>query len=109
MASRATEIFERSKIDEKRQLITFVFSNLRLQGKKLDFSLRSPFDLMVNRASYTSWLGLLGYSSNRAISTSSRTRAIFETALKGCLTSALRRIKSVQINGCIGALELDLR
>ena len=51
------EIFERSKTEQRRELIAFVFSNLRLRGKKLEFSLRSPFDLMVNRAIYTSWLG----------------------------------------------------
>jgi hypothetical protein len=59
LASRAAEIFGRSKTDQKRQLIAFVFSNLRLKGKKLAFSLRSPFDLMVNRANYTSWLAFL--------------------------------------------------
>ena len=59
MASRAAELFERSKIEQKRQLIAFVFSNLRLSGKKLDFSLRSPFDLMVNRPDYASWLAFL--------------------------------------------------
>src|ERR1700726_3403237 len=47
LASRAAEIFERSKTEQKRQLLAFVFSNLRLRGKKLEFSLRSPFDLMV--------------------------------------------------------------
>lgn len=57
LASRATELFERSKVEQKRQLIAFVFSNLRLRGKKLDYSLRSPFDLMVNRPNYASWLG----------------------------------------------------
>ena len=57
VASRAAEIFERSKIEQKRQLIAFVFSNLKLRGKKLEFALRSPFDLMVNRRSYASWLG----------------------------------------------------
>jgi len=57
VASRAADIFERSKIEQKRQLIAFVFSNLKLKGKKLEFSLRSPFDLMVNRRSYASWLG----------------------------------------------------
>ena len=57
LASRAVELFERSKAEQKRQLIAFVFSNLRLNGKKLDYSLRSPFDLMVNRPSYASWLG----------------------------------------------------
>ena len=49
LASRAAELFERSKTDQKRQLIAFVFSNLQLRGKKLEFSLRSPFDLMVDR------------------------------------------------------------
>jgi hypothetical protein len=50
---------ERSKIEEKRQLIAFVFSNLRMKGKKLEFSLRSPFDLMVNRRDYSGWLPFL--------------------------------------------------
>lgn len=59
MASRAAELFERSKAEQKRQLIAFVFSNLRLRGKKLDYSMRSPFDLMVNRPNYASWLAFL--------------------------------------------------
>jgi site-specific DNA recombinase len=57
LASRAVELFERSKTEQKRQLIALVFSNLRLRGKKLEYSLRSPFDLMVNRPTHTSWLG----------------------------------------------------
>ena len=57
LASRAADLFERSKTEQKRQRVAFVFSNLRLKGKKLELSLRSPFDLMVNRASYSSWLG----------------------------------------------------
>lgn len=57
LASRAAELFERSKTEQKRELLAFVFSNLCLRGKKLEFSLRSPFDLMVDRADHTSWLG----------------------------------------------------
>jgi site-specific DNA recombinase len=57
VASRAAELFERSKIEQKRELIAFVFSNLQLRGKKLEYSMRSPFDLMVNRATYEEWLG----------------------------------------------------
>ncbi len=57
IASRAADIFERSNIEQKRQLIAFVFSNLHLRGKKLEFSLRSPFDLMVDRPDHASWLG----------------------------------------------------
>jgi DNA invertase Pin-like site-specific DNA recombinase len=53
LASRAAELFERSKMDQKRQLVAFVFSNLQLRGKKLEFSLRSPFDLMVNRRDHS--------------------------------------------------------
>jgi hypothetical protein len=59
VASRAAELFERSKTEQKRELLAFVFSNLRLRGKKLEFSLRSPFDLMVNRADHSSWLAFL--------------------------------------------------
>jgi hypothetical protein len=59
VASRAADLFERSKTEQKRELIAFVFSNLRLRGKKLEFSLRSPFDLMANRADHTSWLAFL--------------------------------------------------
>ncbi len=57
LASRAADLFERSNIDQKRQLLAFVFSNLRLRGRKLEFSMRSPFDLMVGRADYPDWLG----------------------------------------------------
>ncbi len=57
LAPRSAEIFDSSKTEEKRQLLAFVFSNLALRGKKLEFSLRSPFDLMVNRRTYASWLG----------------------------------------------------
>jgi hypothetical protein len=56
VASRAGDLFERSKIEQKRELLAFVFSNLCLKGKKLEFSLRSPFDLMTNRTNHTSWL-----------------------------------------------------
>ena len=59
VASRAGELFERSKTEQKRELLAFVFSNLRLRGKNLEFSLRSPFDLMVNRADHASWLAFL--------------------------------------------------
>jgi hypothetical protein len=59
LASRASELFDRSKTEQKRELLAFVFSNLRLRGKTLEFSLRSRFDLMVNRADHSSWLAFL--------------------------------------------------
>lgn len=57
VASRAATLFERSKTEQKRELMGFVFSNLRLRGEKLEFSLRSPFDLTVGRQDHSGWLG----------------------------------------------------
>ena len=57
LASRAYEIFESSKTNEKRQLIAFMFSNLRMNGSKLLFDLKQPFNLMMNVNSHHEWLG----------------------------------------------------
>jgi DNA invertase Pin-like site-specific DNA recombinase len=48
LASQAYDLFESSTIDEKRQLLGYAFSNLELEGAKLQFSLRKPFDLFAN-------------------------------------------------------------
>lgn len=57
VASRAADLFERSNNEQKRKLVSLVFSNLHLNGKMLDYTMRSPFDLMVNRPNHASWLG----------------------------------------------------
>lgn len=36
LTNKAAELFESSKINEKRELINFLFSNLRLRGQKLE-------------------------------------------------------------------------
>jgi len=55
LASKAYEIFESSKIEEKRQLIAFMFSNLRINGGKLLFDLKQPFNLITNLRSHQMW------------------------------------------------------
>lgn len=47
LASRAREIFESSEVGEKRQLLNFVFQNLKLEDKKLLTDVREPFCTMV--------------------------------------------------------------
>ncbi len=42
---------------EKRQLINFMFSNLRINGKKLMFDLKQPFNLVVDLGGHPEWLG----------------------------------------------------
>lgn len=48
VAERAFEIFESSEDEEKRQFLTFMLQNSVLNGKKLDFTLREPFDAILN-------------------------------------------------------------
>jgi hypothetical protein len=44
LASRAWEIFESSEVQEKTQLLNFLLQNCELQGKKLSFKLKIPFE-----------------------------------------------------------------
>ncbi len=56
LASQAYEIFKSSKIPEKREIINLAFSNLKLRGKKLEYTLRKPLNLMVNLGQCPEWL-----------------------------------------------------
>lgn len=58
LAKRAGELFKRSSPEEKRELLKMVLSNPQLDGKKLVFSIRSPFQAILNVSS--SPIGLRG-------------------------------------------------
>lgn len=53
LAQKAYEVFKSSEIEEKRQLLNFLLQNPKLQGKKLLFELKTPFDtvLQANKCS----------------------------------------------------------
>lgn len=53
LAKRAYKIFQSSEVSEKRQLLNFLLQNCKLQGKKLLFELKTPFDtvLQANKCS----------------------------------------------------------
>ena len=55
LAQRASEIFESSEIEEKRQLVGFVFQNLELDGKKLLFETKTPFERVLEHQSTHDW------------------------------------------------------
>ena len=57
IASKAYEIFESSNIEQKRKLINYVFSNIRLNGLSIEYDLRKPFDMMVDCQTYSDYLG----------------------------------------------------
>ena len=57
LCSRAPKLFESSKVEQKRALINFLLSNLELRGKKLEYTLKKPFDVLVNLNHCSNWLG----------------------------------------------------
>lgn len=48
LAARAREIFEGSEVEEKRQLLNFVFQNRKLDGKSLSIQACEPFTTLEN-------------------------------------------------------------
>lgn len=59
LASRAAELFdsEWTTIEQKRYLLDTVFSNMRLNGKILEFNLKQPFDVLANMSKTNTWCG----------------------------------------------------
>lgn len=56
LGSRSAEIFRRSKAEEKRALINFVLSNATIEGKKLRYKAKFPFDMVLEYAPRSAWL-----------------------------------------------------
>lgn len=57
LANRASELYQSSKAEEKRQLIDFALSNLRLKGKKLLYNYKKPFNMMASYTNNDDWQG----------------------------------------------------
>ncbi len=55
LASGALETFKGSTTTEKRKLLNFVFANLELNGCKLDYTLRPPFDMFIKCSEIGEW------------------------------------------------------
>ncbi len=56
IASKAHDIFKSSELEEKRRIINILFPNLEMNAKKLEFTLRKPFDMFLNFKEYPNWL-----------------------------------------------------
>jgi len=56
LATQAHELFLYANLSEKRSLINFVFSDITLTGKNLHYTLRKPFDLIVDLSKCEDWL-----------------------------------------------------
>lgn len=56
LANRAPELYQNSKEEQKRQLVNFVLSNLRLEGKKLLYNYKKPFNELALCSKNANWL-----------------------------------------------------
>lgn len=57
LASKAYDIFQSSKIAEKHNLIAFMFSNLKLNGENLVFTLKKPLLEFAKLDKFRTWSG----------------------------------------------------
>ena len=55
LSTRAYDLFQSSEVEEKRQLIKLILSNLCLSGKNLVFDAIKPFDLILNCSDHQVW------------------------------------------------------
>jgi hypothetical protein len=56
LTNRAYELFKSSEVEERRQLIKLVLSNLRVEGKLVRYEAVKPFDTILNFADRQAWL-----------------------------------------------------
>src|SRR5258708_1518222 len=55
LTQKAYKLFLSSEIEERRQLLKLVFSNLTMEGKKVQFEAQKPFDTILSFADSPSW------------------------------------------------------
>ena len=55
LTSRAYELFKSSEVEEKRQLIKLILSNLELKDEKLVWQMHKPFDLILEMNDSQIW------------------------------------------------------
>ena len=58
LANRLPELFTKAKIDEKRKILSEIYSNLCLNKDLLEVKYKKPFDLMAFCNENSSWQGL---------------------------------------------------
>lgn len=57
LASQSYTLFESSQTHQKQQILKILFANLKLDGKKLDVSLRKPFSEFAKLDHFRVWSG----------------------------------------------------
>ncbi len=55
LLSNASKLFISSNIEQKRRLMSFLFSNLQVNGSTLEYSLKKPFNMLVELPKCKEW------------------------------------------------------
>lgn len=56
LANRAYDLFASSEIEERRQLLKLVLSNLKVEGKTVQYQAQKPFDIILKYSDNQRWL-----------------------------------------------------
>ncbi len=56
LSRRIRKIFESSEIAEKRAILNYLLQNPTVKGKKLEFTMRKPYNLVLELANCPNWL-----------------------------------------------------
>src|SRR3990167_976761 len=57
LANKAHELFENSEVEEKRQLINLLLSNVRVEDEYVLYDVQKPFDMIINCSDSQLWRG----------------------------------------------------
>lgn len=63
LASRASKLFENSKPEQKKEILSMVLSNCTLDDEKVHYDLKKPFDTIMECVDRSDWLR--GLDSNQ--------------------------------------------
>lgn len=55
LTNRAYDLFKSSEVEEKRQLIKLLLSNLKVDGEKIVYDVQKPFDLLLKCSDHQVW------------------------------------------------------
>jgi hypothetical protein len=61
LSNRAKDLFKSSEVEQERQLIRLVLSNLRIEGENLIYEAQKLFNILIKNADCVSWRPLIGY------------------------------------------------
>lgn len=65
LTKHAYELFMRSEVEQRRQLLTLVLQNIRLSGESIVYNVQKPFDDIRNASDRNLWRPLVDHFLNK--------------------------------------------